>query len=112
MIKLDLVPVVGIVTIGTLTLVMTLCQSMARFAIRKAGMIERHLFPIGSVVTVGTLTRVMILRIVLQVTGLAICKTSVIKRNVLPIGDIGMAVHTSAEMQISKKAIRLAQRIL
>ena len=72
---------------------------MARLAFRETSVIERHLFPIGGVVTVGALPGVMIFwSVILQVTGLTIGETGVIKGNVRPVSDIHMAVYARAEM--------------
>lgn len=70
---------------------------MAILAIRKVRVVKPGVFPVDRVVAIGALPLVMIVRTVIrQVAGLAIGEASVIKSSVLPVGDVGVAMHAGA----------------
>ena len=70
---------------------------MAILAIRKVRVVKPRVFPVDRVVAVGALSFVMTVGTVIrQVAGLAIGEASVIKCSVLPVGDVGVAMHADA----------------
>jgi len=106
MIKRNLVPIFGVVTLGAFTRVMGVWRLVTSLAIIQAAMIEGDSFPVADDMTVGALTSVMIDRHIFYMATLALRPAGVVKADVCPISSI-MAVSTGWAVMIFGRLVAI-----